>query len=168
MPRTWEPVRDMASTPKLILISGFSGLVWGLVGYWLVSDTNMSGGASVALMASPLIGVAVGVLALRGERLRLFGQILLALLNLYIAVAMFAAVVGAWHVTVGYGTLTSPESASRLTSFAASVGTSMLLFTVSGWSLLLWPLAIANHAALWRFASRSAHSDVRARPIFFG
>lgn len=139
-------------TPRVI--SAASGLAWGLVGFWLVRDTNMAGGAWAGLMASPLIGLAVGIVAMRARPPGFFGRALRSLVNLYLAVALFAAAVGVWGITLGWGALPVLESAGRGWTFVSSVATLVLWFTVSGWVLLLWLVSIANHHLLWTDPSR--------------
>jgi hypothetical protein len=136
-------------------ISAASGMAWGLVGFWLIRDTNMAGGAWAALVASPIIGVGVGSLAMRARRLDPLGWVLVGLVDLYLAVALFAAAVGIWHVTVEWGVLPHLESAGRWSAFAASVATALWGFTLTGSALLLWPVSVANHLLLWALASEA-------------
>lgn len=140
---------------KPTVISAASGLVWGLVGFWLVRDTNMAGGAWVGLTASPMIGLSIGASAMRARRRGPLSWAVFGLLNLYLAVALFATAVGLWHVTSGWGALPVLESGGRGTALLASVASALWGFTFSGWVLLLWPVSIANHLLLRALAGNA-------------
>lgn len=143
-----------------MVLSAVSGLAWGLIGYWLASDTDMAGGAWVGLVASPVIGMCIGVHAIRAKPTGYARQALFALLQLYLAVALFAAAVGVWHVTVGWKVVPFPlQSGGRWRAFMNSVGTALFGFTVTGWVLLFWPVSIANHMLIW------TRSDTGARRV---
>ena len=129
-------------------LSALCGLAWGLLGYWLARDTNMAHGAWLGLLASPVIGLLIGAGATRArphDRLR---QALFALLQMYLAVALFAAAAGAGAIARGWP---SPVLAGgRFMAWLDSVGAALAAFTMSGWVVWLWPLSIANHILIWR------------------
>ncbi len=135
---------------RTLVLAAISGAVWGVLGYLLVRDTNMAGGAWAGLLMSPLIGLSVGLLAVRVSPVGVVRQVVFALAAVYVAVALFALAVGLWHVTVGWSV--APEVMRRSTrawALVDSVLTALLGVTFSGWALLLWPASIANHRLLW-------------------
>jgi hypothetical protein len=135
---------------RLMLVASFSGIAWGVAGYLLVRDTNMASGAWAGLMVSPMIGLLIGVLAVRTNPAGILRQAVFALVGLYIAVAMFAATVGLWHVTVGWNLAPSlTRGSNRPWALLTSVLSALMLFTVSGWVLLLWPVSLVNHRLIW-------------------
>lgn len=134
-----------------MILSALCGIAWGLTGYWLVRDTNMAGGAWFGLVASPIIGLSIGACAIRARPSGYVRQALFALLQMYLAVALFAAAVGVWRVTLGWEVGPSPlQSEGRLWAFMNSVGAALLGFTITGWVLWLWPVSIANHMLIWK------------------
>jgi hypothetical protein len=140
-----------------IVLSALSGVVWGIVGYWLVRDTNMAGGAAAGLAASPVIGLLVGVMALRTKPAGIVRRGLLALAHLYVAVGLFAVVVAAWQVTAGWDGLQLPlRFSGRGSAFAGSVAAALAGFTASGWVLWLWPASVVNHMLIWARRSTAA------------
>jgi hypothetical protein len=145
-------------TPAIVL-SALSGVVWGLVGYWLVRDTNMAGGAVVGLAASPAIGLLVGAMALRTRPAGIVQRGLLALAHLYVAVGLFAAAVGAWQVTAGRNDLPSPGFGGRGSAFVSVFAAALLGFTASGWVLWLWPASVVNHILIWRRSNAEPHEN---------
>jgi hypothetical protein len=136
-------------TPVIVL-SALSGVVWGIVGYWLVRDTHMAGAAAAGLAASPLIGLLIGVMALRTKPAGIVRRGLLALADLYVAVGLFAVVVAAWQVTAGWDGLQLPlRFSGRGSAFVGSVGAALVGFTASGWVFWLWPASVVNHMLIW-------------------
>jgi heme/copper-type cytochrome/quinol oxidase subunit 3 len=142
---------------RLMLLASLSGIVWGVVGHVLVGDTNMAGGALAGLIVSPVIGLLIGLLAIRANPAGVVRQVLFALVGLYIAVALFAMTVGLWHVTVGWNM--APEvmrRSNRASALLNSILTALLGFTFSGWVVLLWPASVANHMLIWSQLRRSS------------
>jgi hypothetical protein len=138
----------------VVFLSAWSGVTWGAVGYWLVRDTNLAGGASAGLMCSPAIGVLIGAMAVRRGHLGVARRGLLALAYLYVAVLLFTVAVSAWAVTVGWNALPSPlQAGGRARAFVDSVGAALFGFTASGYALVLWPASFANHMLIWARAS---------------
>ena len=146
---------------KLRVISLLSSVVWGGLGYWFVTDTGLRGGAWVALGVSPLIGLLSGSLAMRGQRFGTTGRCLVALLNLYVAVALFACAVGLWDITIGWGELTRLRTSGRLVAFGSTVAALLFGVTIMGW--IFWPLSIVNHYLLWVRIDPQPPSGLRLR-----
>jgi hypothetical protein len=126
----------------LWLLSAVSGCVWGVIGYWLLSDVRRVERARLALVVSPLIGIAIGYLAVRlgsdrGKRLTV------SLVNLYVAAALFGVAIGIGQVMWG-----SPVTFwnSRSDVLFAMIRWALAPFVVT----LLWPLSYVNHALIWR------------------
>jgi hypothetical protein len=133
-----------------MLLSSVSGIAWGVVGFLLVRDTNMAGAAWAGLMVSPTIGLLIGFLAIRANPVGVVRRIFVALVGLYVAVGLFAMTVGLWHVTVGWNMApVLMQRSNRVWALLSSVVTALLGFTLTGWALLLWPAAVANHMLIW-------------------
>ena len=133
-----------------MILSTFIGVIWGLLGYWYVSDTNMAHGAWAGLAASPLIGLGIGAWSIRVSRASFARRALLALLDLYVAVCLFVAVVTAWDVTVGWDLLPYPlQSGGRIWAFLKAISTTLFMFTLGGYALLLWPVSLVSHMLVW-------------------
>jgi hypothetical protein len=133
-----------------MVVSAVIGAIWGLLGYWYVSDTNMAHGAGAGPAASPLIGLAIGAWSIRVRRANFTRRALMALLNLYLAVGLFSVFVAAWHVTVGWYLLPWPlQSGGRLWAFLKAISTTLLMFTLGGYVLLLWPVSLVSHMLVW-------------------
>ena len=148
---------------KAALLSAVSGAVWGLMGFLLTDNARASSAAWAACIASPLIGLGAGWLALRARSLGPFASLMFALLNLYIAVALFILVYLFWHMTTHTGPLPTRESGAV---GVLRVVTGLLLgFTALGWPLFLWPLSVANQTILFRVADgpHSEFVDLRLR-----
>ena len=132
------------------VLPAFSGAVWGIVGFWLVRDTNMASAAAVGLAAAPAIGLLIGAMALRMKPVGTMRRGLLALAHLYLAAGLFAAAVSAWQVPMGWDSLPLVlRTGGRASSFVAAVAWGLFALTASGWVLWLWPLSIVNHMVIW-------------------
>lgn len=138
------------------LVSAASGLAWGLVGFWFFRDTNLSGSAWVGLLASPGIGLFIGTVVARSKTRGPLRPIILGLVNLYLAVALFAMAVGVGHVAFHWGELPVPESSGRASAVVGIVEATLLGLTLSGLVLFFWPLSCANHLLLDAVAGRDA------------
>ena len=137
-----------------LLLSACSGAVWGILGFWLVRDTNMATAAPVGLAAAPAIGLLIGAMAFRMRPVGTLRRGLLALAQLYVAVGLFAVAVSVWQVTMGWDSLPlGLRSGDRASAFVTAVVGSLVGFTISGWVLWLWPISIVNHMVIWRRSS---------------
>jgi hypothetical protein len=132
--------------PKLA--SGVSGLAWGLVGFWLFRDTNLKESAWVGLLVSPAIGLSIGALAVRSKPRSELGGFVLGLVNLYLAVALFAAAIALGYMAWEWGEMPMLESRGRGWALVEIVVNTLLGLT-AGWVLLLAPLSWANHRLIW-------------------
>lgn len=134
----------------VLLLSVLSGTLWGLAGFLIVGDTNMADIAWVGLAASPAIGLLIGCLAVRTTPRGLLGRAFIPLINLYIAVGLFATVLGIWRITAGWNDLAVDlQSGSRREALFNSIVEALLGFTGGGYVLMFWPASIANHFLIW-------------------
>jgi hypothetical protein len=133
-------------TPKLA--SAASGLAWGLVGFWIFSDTNLKGSAWVGLLLSPIIGLCIGALVVRTRPRDELGAFVLAAATLYLAVTLFAVAIAAGHIAFHWGELPGPESRGRTWAVLEIVVNTLWGLTLSGWVLLLLPFSWANDALI--------------------
>jgi hypothetical protein len=131
-------------TLRLLLLSGGSGVAWALLARALVRGTA-GPGIFGAVLASPAIGVLVG-LSLQGFRSRsLPVRVLMAVFGLYLGAALFGLALGIDDLLVG------PNSGPGWRRDPAGVLLQAVLgmlwgVTFSGWVLLLAPLSYLN---LW-------------------
>ncbi len=120
-----------------------SGLVWGGIAYFLGGQwfSAIWGG----IIASPLIGLMVGLAYRPIYRLPLLARVFLALLMLYLAATLFGLAVGVLDTT-------NDDIKDRISSAVVIESVLAILWglTFSGFVLFLWPLAFANHWVLGR------------------
>jgi hypothetical protein len=125
-----------------------SGCVWAVIAYALSSwavNSAITGG----LLASPFIGLVVGRLLRPAYKFRKMWQVLLSLLALYVAAALFGLAVGLYDAFW----LDIPNRTAAEVVLQAVVayvwGLTFLLYFVA-----LWPLAFLNHRLLGRYLSQ--------------
>jgi hypothetical protein len=107
------------------------------------------------LVASPLIGIAAGILAARLRNPSGVQRIFMPLGSLYATAALFALAARAWSAAFDVAPLV--QSAAPSISFGQiilDVFMALILLTVGGYVLVLWPLAIMNHLLIWRWVAR--------------
>ena len=132
-----------------LLVSALSGVLWAGVAYALGARAMgwiIWGG----IAAAPLIGVAAGPVSRGFDRQRWLWRVVTALVSLYVATALFGLAAGLFDIVVGTN---SGPGWSRIPS--AVVLQSMVGFlcglTVTGYFLVLWPLAYLTHTVVARF-----------------
>lgn len=145
-----NPTEDM-----VVMLSALSGCVWGVVGTYLLTDGRMDAHGWGGLVASPLIGIAAGILAARLRNPSGVQRIFMPLGSLYATAALFALAARAWSAAFDVAPLV--QSAAPSISFGQiilDVFMALILLTVGGYVLVLWPLAIMNHLLIWRWVAR--------------
>ena len=125
-------------------LSVLSGCVWAIIAYVLsfgAFGSLIIGG----LIASPLIGLLVGMLYRPAYKLPKVSQCFLSLVTLYLAVTIFG-------LAVGFYDAYSRAIPNRITSGVILQTTIAAVWgiTFTGYVLLLWPLAFLNHRLLGR------------------
>lgn len=129
-----------------VLSSVLSGACWGglvtLIAFDMAPQAIWGG-----LIFSPLIGGLVGVATWGWTRLSVAGRIVVALLSLYAAAALFGLGVGLYDGFV----LAGPDRITRAVVSQAVVGFLWGL-TFLGWVIVFWPLAYLNHWILGRLS----------------
>jgi hypothetical protein len=125
-------------------LSILSGCAWAAIAYILsfgAFGSNIIGG----LVASPLIGLLVGIIYRPAYKLSKVWQVFLSLGTLYLAVAMFGLAAGFydafWRAIPNRGI---SEVIFQMV-IAAIMG-----ITITGFVVFLWPLAYFNHKLLGR------------------
>lgn len=129
---------------KYCLASILSGVLWGILGSVIfkgISDVWF------AVAASPLIGLAAGLLFLPACRWSLTKRIFLSLATLFVGVTLFGLCAG-----IQEGLQHDPNV---LLSIAENILAIWWGLTF-GYFLFLWPLSFANHALVCRFATPKA------------
>lgn len=154
-------------TRRFVGFALLSGAVWGLVALALghrALGRPIWGG----VIASPLIGVIVGVGFRWIRNLGTVRRVLASLLSLCVAAALFALAVGLFDAATG--------ARGRVLSevILQPVPAVLWAVTIGGYFLFLWPLSYANHLWLDRLAdvapaaridSESVGDPWRFRPL---
>jgi hypothetical protein len=144
---------------KPVLLSAVSGCAWAWIAVSLL-DRVPSRPVWGGVLVSPVIGALAGMLSMQFRQRRVLGQALLALTSLYCAAALFGAAVGladalfgvnagpGWHRTTG-------------AVMIESVLAMLWGLTFTGYVMVLWPLAWANHVIVARFWSDEGPENLR-------
>ena len=125
-------------------LSVLSGCIWAAIAYVLsfgAFGPNIVGG----LLASPLIGLLIGILYRPAYKFPKVGQVFLSLASLYLAVGMFGLAAGFYDACWRAIPNRSISEVILQMMIAAVIG-----ITFTGFVLLLWPLAFFNHRLLSR------------------
>jgi len=121
-----------------------SGCAWAIIAYVLsfgAFGSNIIGG----LVAAPLIGLLVSIIYRPAYKLSKVWQVFLSLGTLYLAVAMFGLAAG-FYDAFWRGI---PNRGITEVIFQMVVAAIMGI-TITGFVVLLWPLAYFNHKLLGR------------------
>lgn len=132
-------------TGRFVGLALVSGAVWGIIALGL-GHRAMGGPIWGGVVASPLIGVAVGVGFRWMRGLGALRRALASLLSLCVAAALFALAIGLFDAVTG--------APGRVTGevILQPVPAVLWAVTMGGFFLFLWPLSYANHRWLDRFA----------------
>ena len=136
----------MTDRRTYLLLSTLSGACWGGLVTAIAFDMfphAIWGG----LLASPLIGGLVGAATRRWGRLSVAARVVVALLSLYAAAALFGLGVGLYDGFV----LAGPDRITQAVVAQAVVGFPWGL-TFLGLFIVFWPLAYLNHWIIGRFS----------------
>jgi hypothetical protein len=134
----------MAVSSKYIVLSTLSGFFWAGIAYYLVRwapPPFIWGG----IVASPVIGLTVGLLYLNACNWRRVARIFLSLATLYIAVFLFGLAMGVCDA------LRPIPNRISLAVVIQSINACLWGVTVPGTFLLLWPLSFLNHSLVCHF-----------------
>jgi uncharacterized membrane protein YczE len=130
---------------KYFFLAALSGCTWAVIAYVLSLGAFSRGIVVGGLIASPLIGTFIGWIFLPAYKLPKFVQFALSLVTLYIAVALFGIGVGLYDATRDI-----PSRSGSFDVVLQAVIASVIGITMTGYVLLLWPLAFLNHRLLRR------------------
>ena len=129
---------------KYCWLSVLSGCVWAVIAY--VLSFGAFGSIIVGgLIASPFIGLLVGMLYRPAYKLPKVDQFFLSLVTLYLAAAVFGLAVGFYDA---YWRAIPNRMSSEV--ILQAVISAVMGITFTGLVLLLWPLAFLNHRLLSR------------------
>jgi len=120
-------------------LSGLSGLAWGLL-VWQVIFEGLLPAVFGGVIASPFIGLGIGMATKSWYRRPVWLQIGVALLSLYAAAVIFAVAVGVYEVLF----LDLPNRIPSAVVLQTVLGYLWGL-TLTGYLLVLGPLAYLNH-----------------------
>jgi len=154
----------------LVLLGLASGCVWGIFGYWFASDTGLAPVAWVGLLASPLIGVAISLIAGTLNPRTLGETVVIASLNLFLAVFLFCAVLVVAplperrtppRLSTATIEVIAPDPCKDVQTTKAALcggyrGPALVdaieaaaIFMFSGYGLIFLPLSVLNHLLIW-------------------
>jgi hypothetical protein len=128
---------------RYYFLCAVSGLAWSGIAYLLLREWFP--GLWVGIAASPLIGLLVGLVHRPTYRFPVVARVLVALVTLYAAAALFGLVLGVVEEVIE----TSPNHVKGAAIIEWVLATFWGL-TFTGYFLFLWPLAFLNHWLLGR------------------
>lgn len=126
-----------------------SGVVWAGIA-WVIGFTQIPGILWGGLLASPVIGIITGAVYAPAYRRSRWVRALCALGTLYLAVSLFGLAVG-----VADALRDIPGRSYGELLLQGVLGT-LWGVTFTGYVLILWPPAFANHWFLERYRESSA------------
>ena len=142
--------QDRRSLHRCVAVSAISGCIWAVIAYFLASElmgTIIVGG----LLASPLIGIGVGLIYRRAYHKSLLARVGMSLVTLYVAAALFGMAVGIFDAT-------RPIPSRHLGAVVLQSVLAILWgVTFTGFFLFLWPLSFVNHWLIGRISGYSPH-----------
>lgn len=132
-----------------VVASLVSGGLWASLAHTLGVTQHID--ASFAAWAGPLVGLAQGI-GIRPMRDTddWVGAALVSLVGLYVAATVFGALVGVATPYAGFGA--PPSMAARALDGALTLVWGL---SFTGLAMLLWPLSLLNHLAVWRLQRRA-------------
>lgn len=144
-----------------LLVSAFSGAMWGGVAY-VLGSVPMGSIIWGGIFVSPLIGLAAGTISKNFDRPNGWLRALIALVSLYVAAALFG--IGAGLFDLLARTNSGPWG-SRIPSAVVIQSVLGVLWglTFTGYFVILWPLAYLNHALVATFWRDANTADSRAK-----
>ena len=140
----------------VVILSAISGCVWGLIGAYLLTDGRMDARGWAGLAASPLIGIAAGMVAARFRNPSRLQRIFVPLASLYATAAIFAFTARLLSAAFDVVPLGSGAPSSSPGQIILDVFMALILLTVGGYVLFLWPLAVMNHLLIWSWIARQS------------
>lgn len=129
---------------KYLLLSSASGLAWGMLALGLGYGA-FRGAIWGGLIASPVIGLLIGMVTLRWRLASTAYRAILALLTLYVAGTCFGLSVGLYDWLARGVPNRIPHAVVLQAILAVWWG-----LTFTGYFVVLWPLAYFNHWILGR------------------
>ena len=128
---------------RYYLLCALSGLAWGGIAYLLLREWFP--GLWVGIAVSPLFGLLVGWAHRPTYRFPMVARVLVALVTLYATAALFGLVIGVVEEVIE----TNPNHVKGA-SIIEWVLATLWGLTFTGYILVLWPMAFANHWLLAR------------------
>ena len=103
------------------------------------------------MLASPVIGVLVGLVVERLHGLSTPSRVVVSLADLYLAACLFGIAVGVYDLLTG---INAGPGWQRIPSAVVIQDVLAVLWglTFTGYLLFLWPLSYANHVLVWNLA----------------
>jgi hypothetical protein len=130
--------------PRWCVMSGVSGCAWGLLAFVLM-DSRTNAAILGAMASAPAIGLFMGRLS-KGFRSATIGRrASIAIVSLYLAVAMFAVVGGVVDAMDGVQTAREQAAGVGVAKPLEWAVALVLGLTATGYVLVLVPLAYLNH-----------------------
>lgn len=143
--------RDRRRLSQFVWVSAVSGGIWAVIACFVALPRI--GLLSVGgLLASPLIGIAVGLLYRPTAAKSPLARVGMPLVTLYVAAALFGTAVGISSFLLPGPARFQPEVV------LGSVSMTLSFLTFKGLFVLLWPLSFLNHWLVERLTSQQPTS----------
>lgn len=136
------------SLRRTVLISAGSGCAWGAIAY-LLAGRNVGKGIWGGVLASPFIGMLVGLTAARLRKPTGSWRAFVSLVGLYGATCLFGLAVGVGDLATG---VNRGEGWYRIPGVVITQSALGFLWglTFMGYIVVLWPLSYLNHWLIWK------------------
>ncbi|MEC9476779.1 MAG: hypothetical protein VX764_07055 [Planctomycetota bacterium] len=139
----------MARKNRYFLLCVVSGLVWAVIADQIAPSWRGSAFRG-GLLSTPLVGVVAGLVYLPAYRFAVAGRVMMSLLTLYLSTLLFGL---AWGVTDALQELPGQAMRNSVEVVYQAIAASFYGVTMTGFVLLLWPLAFFNHWLVGRLAT---------------
>jgi hypothetical protein len=140
---TNSPPGDVPVSVSTAKLSALSGCGWGLIAYF-IGHAAFGHGIWGGIVAAPLIGVLIGHLSGSIEAKSRPVQMVVSLLDLYLAAICFAIATAVLDFVWG------PRQMPFPTLLMRDILVVLWGLTFTGYFLVLWPLSFFNHRLVWR------------------
>ncbi len=150
-----------AESARTVLLSIVSGCAWGTLAY-VLGRGAMGGIIWGGVIASPVIGLLVGLIAGRIRPRSALGRVFLSLAGLYGAAILFGLAVGLFDLATGVNSGDSWYRNPGAVLIQSALGT-LWGMTLTGYVIAFWPLAYLNHWLIWRLGPGPGRDLVSSR-----
>lgn len=146
----------MSKLARIIVLSVASGVFWAAIA--MVLGRPMSRVIWGGVVLAPFIGLGAGFASALFPSEGRIRKAMFSLASLYVAAALFGLGMGVYDLLTGQN---SGDGWRRIPSAVVIQAAMATLWglTFTGYFIVLWPLAYANHSMLSRVWKQGAHPD---------